>query len=118
MIRGEIMTRIEGENTTLVTIVVILVLIFLGFAMMMFGPAAGMMGYRGMMGWGMGSWWMFFIPVISFALILIGVFLLLGSRVEATAEVPKRRALEILKECNARGEVTAEEFQRIKKEIE
>lgn len=93
----------------------------------------------GFFGFGMIFWWVLWVIVaylvyqdaekrgmnglLWFILVLIPmlgiVFLLVYLAVrESKAEEKKSSALEILKERYARGEITKEEFERMKKEIE
>lgn len=93
----------------------------------------------GFFGFGMIFWWVLWVIVaylvyqdaekrgmnglLWFILVLIPmlgiVFLLIYLAVrESKAEEKKSSVLEILKERYARGEITKEEFERMKKEIE
>ncbi len=93
----------------------------------------------GFFGFGMIFWWVLWVIVaylvyqdaekrgmnglLWFILVLIPmlgiVFLLVYLAVrESRAEERKSNALEILKERYARGEITKEEFERMKREIE
>jgi putative membrane protein len=82
----------------------------------MFGP--GMMGgFLG--GWGIIGTIIGFIFILA---IIIGVILLivwLVKRTSYSGEIPSKTsdALEILKQRYAKGEVSKEEFEKIKKEI-
>lgn len=83
---------------------------------MMFGP--GMMGglFRG---WGIA--WTIFIFVFVIA-IIIGVILLivwLVRRTNYSGQVPTKTgdAIDILRQRYAKGEITREEFEKIKKDI-
>jgi putative membrane protein len=79
----------------------------------MYGMGGGMMGY----GWG-------FTPLLSFFfLVLLGVgayYLLKEVTGTESAAVPGQgeKALEILKERYARGEITRNEYQKMKEELE
>lgn len=78
------------------------------------GP--GMMG-----GWGMGWLGMIFM-VVFWGLVIVGLVLLIrwliqATRGEKSSSHPGSRALEILKERYARGEITQEEFDRMKRDL-
>jgi putative membrane protein len=75
-------------------------------------PAAAQ-GWHEMMGWRwMGPWmWIFWIVVIAFI-----VFFLV--RREKTPEGGLEEPVEILRRRLAKGEITEEEFERLKKKIE
>ncbi|MEN2981958.1 MAG: SHOCT domain-containing protein [Thermus sp.] len=74
--------------------------------------AHGMYGYGPHMGWGWGllGW--------LYPLFLVGL-LVLGAYLVARALAPKRqdRALEILKERYAKGEIDKETFERMKRDL-
>jgi len=69
----------------------------------------GMMGY----GWS----FMFLIPLAFLALIALGAYYL-ATGTGWRASRRDRRALEILKERYARGEITREEYLRMREELE
>lgn len=76
-----------------------------------------MMGPQ-MMEWtGMGyGWWMPLGGVIFLVILIVGLYLVFtGSRTERPRSVS---AIEILKERYAKGEITEEQYQEMKKEIE
>ena len=78
------------------------------------GP--GMMG-----GWGMG--WLGMIFMMAFwILVIVGLVFLIKWLIQSTRGAKEvgqgtSRALEILKERYARGEITKEEFEQMKKDI-
>jgi putative membrane protein len=74
---------------------------------------AGMMG-----GSGMGFGWMLLWPVLLVIAIIVGIYFILTSskQKEASPQVSVN-SLEILKERYAKGEVTAEEFKKMKKNL-
>jgi putative membrane protein len=81
------------------------------------GMGPGMMG-----GWGTGSWG--FIPMALFwGLIIAGVVFLIklvahGRSKGGSGDSDTSRALDTLKERFARGEITKEEFEQMKKVIQ
>ncbi|MCS4541512.1 MAG: SHOCT domain-containing protein [Euryarchaeota archaeon] len=90
----------------LIFLVVISLGMFIGSTM---GP--GMMGY----GWGFG--WMGF-GMIFWILIIVLILYFLFRRMEEPIRSEKERALNILKERYAKGEITKEQYLEMKKEIE
>ena len=104
----------QGRDVAIVIGAVVLVLLLLGLlgGGMMMGP---------MMGWGgFGFGWV--ILVIFWALIIGGVAALLVwlfQRGRPVGAGPTGgRALEILRERYARGEITREEFERMRHDLE
>jgi len=87
----------------------------------MIGP--GMMG-RGMMGQDMmgqgttGAW--SFLGMIFWIVLIVGIILLIVWLVTRTPGISKREesALEILKKRYAKGEITKQEFEKMKKDLE
>lgn len=76
-----------------------------------------MSGMMGMMG--LGWIFMFIIPLAFLALIIQGVYFLVVGSKEARVQVsPTEKALEILKERYAKGEITREEYLKMKKDLE
>ncbi|MEM2941852.1 MAG: SHOCT domain-containing protein [Candidatus Bathyarchaeia archaeon] len=102
----------------LVLILLVGPLVFMGGWFMgpgMMGP--GMMGWRGY-GYGYGLSWLgallrILLVIIFLALIAFGIYYLVG----ATKPAAGGRALEILKERYAKGEISKEEYERIKQEL-
>jgi len=85
----------------------------------MWGLGGGYMsGMMGMMGYGWGL--MVLIPIAFLALIAIGVYYLVTGSIGRGRSVSNRggRALEMLKERYAKGEITREQFLTMKKELE
>jgi len=85
----------------------------------------GMMGPWWMMGWGSRMQWGYnpmvsivaaFVPIALLVLIGVGAYCLLAGR---TREADVRRAtpVEILKERYAKGEITHEDFLRMKEQL-
>ena len=96
-----------------------LLLIVAGLAVILAGVMAGplMPGMMGMMGFGWGFMWL--IPLAFLILIVIGAyFLITGLKTAEVAPSGAEKALEILKERYARGEITREEYLRMKEDIE
>ncbi len=67
--------------------------------------------------------WMWFMPLIPLAflvLLALGVYYLIKEFTRTGRSVPSHgeRALEILKERYARGEITREQYLRMKEELE
>jgi len=85
----------------------------------MMGP--GTMGPGMMGGWGMG--WLGMIFMMAFwILVIVGLVFLIKWLIQSTRGAKEvghgtSRALEILKERYARGEITKEEFEQMKKDI-
>ena len=81
------------------------------------GMGSGMMG-PGMMGWGgIGyGWWMPLVGVVFLVVLIVGLYLVFSAyrRPERLATT----ALDILKERYAKGEITEEQYQRMKNEIQ
>jgi len=81
----------------------------------MFGYDGGMMGNYG---YGMGYGGMFF-GLIFWILIIVGAYLLIKWLVEQnkTRGSEEKSALDIAKERYAKGEITEEEFEEMKKRL-
>ncbi len=75
-----------------------------------------MMGMGGMMMFG----WMLLIPLAVLALIGLGAYYLVTkpTGTDKTSTNPGRSAVEILKERYARGEITRDQYNKMKEEIE
>jgi len=106
------MTKEKGNLIWLLVIVAGLIVILAG---VMVGPL--MSGMMGMMGFGWGFMWL--IPLAFLILIVLGAyFLVTGLKTTETVPSRKDRALEILRERYARGEITREEYLRMKEDLE
>ena len=119
----------DRNDGWIVLVVVILIILFAGSMMFMggwfMGPGMmgpGMMGYRGY-GYGYGYNWLgaivqIIVFLIFLGLIAFGVYYFLGGgRPTPSGPIPSSRALEILKERYAKGEITKEEYDRMKQEL-
>jgi putative membrane protein len=117
----------EIEKIVLALVAVIVIIIVAGALSMTFmmggggwggmmGP--GMMGF-GLMGWGgMGFGWMMLLPVIFLVILIVGVYFIVTwlRGEDKTSHVPNT-ALEVVKERYAKGEITAEEFKKMKRDL-
>jgi len=101
------------EKDFILLFVVFLVLIVLLPMLMMWGMWGGM-PMHGMMGYG---WWLGPLITLAFLVLLVlGVYYLFREfRKEPSHE---EKALEILKERYAKGEITREEYVKMKEELE
>ncbi len=79
-----------------------------------------------MWGWGQmfgfGGFFMMFMMVIFWALIIVGIIFAVrifsGATMVGAGGAGKARAIEILKERYARGEISTEEYESKKRELE
>jgi putative membrane protein len=76
-----------------------------------YGPMRGPGGGWPMMHYGYGGWFMWLIPVIVVAIVIY--FIVQARRDGGVRETP----LEILEKRYAKGEVSKEDFERMKREI-
>jgi len=79
---------------------------------MMWGWNGGMMG-----GWGLGGIWMAIFWIVIIGLIVWGIVAFtryVGSR---SVSIEKHEPLEIAKVRYAKGEISKEDYERIKKDI-
>jgi len=107
----------------IVLLAILLIVLFAGPFMFMGGwmRGPGMMG-PGMMGWqgyGYGFNWLgALLPLVFLGLIAFGVYYFLGGgRPTLSGPTPSSRSLEILKERYAKGEITKEEYERMRQEL-
>ena len=71
--------------------------------------------WYGMHNWMFGGMWMFPLGVLIIIVILIYLF---ARKNDGNVSLPKEEsALEILKKRYAKGEITKEEFERLKRDI-
>lgn len=82
----------------------------------------GVMGPGMMMGWGYGFGWLamlFFWALLIGGLIVLGLWAFRHALPAGPAAGPGTgRALEILKERYARGEITREQYEQMRRELE
>jgi len=71
----------------------------------------------GMMGWSGYGWWMPIGGLIFLILLIVGLYLVFSSY-HKSGQISDTGAIEILKERYAKGEITEEQYQRMKKELE
>jgi len=85
--------------------------------MLMWRPWGGhMSGMVGMMGFAWG--FMFLIPTVFLVLIALGAYYLIAELARQGRSESKGRALEILGERYARGEIPREQYLKMKEELE
>ncbi len=67
-----------------------------------------------------GWWWMWLVWIGGFFILVLVIYLLVyGLRNESrTPELSRETPLDILKKRYARGEITREEYERIKRDLE
>lgn len=112
----------DTSRSVLITIAVVLGVIFLFPVLMMGGmfPFGGMMGGWGPGfggGWGLG--WIF--PLVFWGAIITGVVFLVRAAGRGNGGAQSRAgetALDILKKRYARGEISREEFEGMKRDLE
>jgi putative membrane protein len=76
-----------------------------------YGPMSGPGGGWPMMHYGYGGWFMWLIPVILIAIVIY--FIVQARESGGSGETP----LEILKKRYARGEITKEDYDRMKRDL-
>lgn len=112
----------QGRDAVVIVGVIVLVALFVGLlgGGMMMGP--GMMGWGGY-GFGFNPLWSI-LMLLFWALIIGGVVLLAiwlfrqGRPVETGAGFRGGRALDTLRERYARGEITREEYEQMRRDLE
>ena len=106
-----------GKNRDLIWLFMFLVVLTSILPVLMWGLGGGYMsGMMGMMGYGWSS--IVLIPITFLVLIALGAYYLItgSSRIEKSNR--GGRAVEILMERYAKGEITREQFLKMKKELE
>jgi len=107
------------RNRDLIWVFVLLVVLISVLLVMMWGFGGGYVsGMMGMMGYGWGS--MVLIPIAFLVLIALGAYYIVTGSVGRDRSASNRggRALEILKERYAKGEITRKQFLKMKRELE
>jgi len=107
------------KKTDLIWLFVVLLVLIGILPVLMWGSWGSYMpGMMGMMGYGWG--FMFLIPVAFLVLIALGAYHLITefTRTGRPASSHGERALEILKERYAKGEITREQYLKMKEEME
>lgn len=77
-------------------------------------------GWHDMMGFGWFGWFGMIFMLLFWVLIIAGIVWLVKWLIESTSrteKAPKKRALEILDEKYARGEIDDEEYERRKRKL-
>ena len=108
------MSSKRDQNWLVVVIIVIVAVVLLGPLSWMGG--FGMMG-PWMMGFGFGWPFMFLFPLVFIVLIVLGVYYLFSGQ-GSRGGFGQGDALRILKERYARGEITSEQYVKMKNELE
>jgi len=119
--------QVRERNSTWVILLVILLVVLFAWPLMlmggwlmgpsMMGPGMmgpGMMGSRGYgygFGW-LGALFQMLFFLVFLGLIVFGIYYLVGGGRSA-----RSRSIEALKERYAKGEITKEEYERIKQEL-
>jgi putative membrane protein len=117
----------QGKGKDIATIVVVIALVILLFGLM----GGGMMMWPGMMGWagwggfGFSPIWgvvmmVFWVLIVGGAVALVVWLLQQGrtSQADVSRSSVGGRALDILQERYAKGEITKEQFEQIRRDIE
>ncbi|MCL5959189.1 MAG: SHOCT domain-containing protein [Chloroflexi bacterium] len=114
------------QGRDIATIILVIVLVLLLFSLL----GGGMMMWPGMMGWeGWGAWGGFspfwgIVMLLFWVLVIAGVVSLVvwlfqqGRPSEVGPTTPRTRALDILRERYARGEITRDEFEQMRRDLE
>lgn len=107
------------ENRSTVWVVIVILGVMGAFTVLIWTPWGGYMsGMMGMMGFSGGL--MFLVPSAFLVLIALGAYYLLTGPTRTNVPSPgsSGRPLAILQERYARGEITREQYLKIKTEIE
>jgi len=109
--------KMSEKNKDLIWLFMFLVISVSILPVLMWGLGGGYMsGMMGMMGYGWGS--MALIPMAFLVLIALGAYYLITGSSRIDRSNRGRRAVEILGERYAKGEITREQFLKMKKELE
>jgi len=109
--------KMSEKNRDLIWLFMFLVVSISILPVLMWGLGGGYMsGMMGMMGYGWGS--MVLIPIAFLALIALGAYYLITGSSRTGRSNRGGRAVEILRERYAKGEITREQFLKMKKELE
>ncbi len=66
--------------------------------------------------WGFGGWWMIIVWLVVAGLIIWGI-VAFARRGGTSSNGPDQTALDVAKQRYARGEISKEEFERLKKDL-
>ena len=108
----------QGRDVAIVVGIVVLVVLLFG------GLGGGMMGFGGMMGPGLAFGFGGLLMMVFWVLVIGGIVLLIvwavGQGVRAAPGGARREdaALDILKQRYARGEITQEQFDQMRRDLE
>ena len=108
--------KMSEKNSDLIWLFMFLVVSISILPVLMWGLGGYMSGMLGMMGYGWGS--MVLIPVAFLVLIVLGAYYLITGSSRTSRSNRGGRAVEILRERYANGEITREQFLKMKKELE
>lgn len=115
--KGPDTVMVIGIITLIVAALLILSSGFMGFGMM----GRGFMGPGFMHGFGFSPWWGILIPlfwILLFAgIALLAVSLLRQGRITGFGPGGSSRALEILQERYAKGEITREQYEEMRRDL-
>jgi putative membrane protein len=102
----------------IIILVLGIILVAVGLAMVMPWGAYGRYSLimRSMIGYGLRFGFMMFIPIIFLALIVLGAYFAITELSKPSGR-GEAGALEILKERYAKGEITREEYLKMKEEL-
>ena len=109
-----------SEKILLILLVAVVIVVVVGVFSMMGGNWGGYgMMEPGMMGWiGRGHGWWMPLGGLIFLIVLIAGLYLVFSASRKPEQPLSTGALEILKERYAKGELTSEQYNKMKKELE
>lgn len=108
----------QGRDIAIVVGVIVVVVLLLG------GLGGGMMGFGGMMGAGLAFGSGGLLMMLFGVLVIGGIVLLIvravgqGSRAAPGGAQPQEAPLEILKQRYTRGEITKEQFDQMRRDLE